>query len=64
MGAGIGEVVVRYEAGYAEGKAPAGLLAAVRAVLSIYYDKPQGQELRQSWDAVDRSLIPFRLRSL
>ena len=55
---------VNYEAGYVAGTVPEGLKAAVKAVVGIYYNKPTGNELTAEWNAVERSLTPFRVRSL
>lgn len=61
---GLGAVVVRFNAGFAEGTVPAGILGAIRAILNIYYDKPTGTELRSQWDGVERMLSTYRVRSL
>ena len=56
--------VIEYQAGYAVGTVPARFLAAIKAVLSIYYDKPTGNELASQWAAVERMLGPSRWRSI
>lgn len=58
---GLGGSIIRFEAGYAAGEVPSGLMAAVKAVASIYYDKPSGAELTAQWDAAERALQPYKL---
>lgn len=55
---------VIYEAGYAEGTVPAGLKAIIKEIVSIFYDKPTGPELTSQWNAVERALTPYRVRTL
>lgn len=55
---------ITYEAGYADGEVPDGLKSAVKAVVGIYYNKPAGNELTAEWNAVERMLTPFRVRSI
>lgn len=61
---GLGAVAVRFTAGYAEGAVPPGIIAAIKCVLAIFYDKPTGAELNAQWNAVERMLSTYRLRSI
>lgn len=61
---GLGSIVARYSAGYAAGQVPAGILAALRAILNIYYDKPTGPELNAQWEGVKNALSTFRVRNI
>jgi hypothetical protein len=61
---GLGASVVRFEAGYAEGAVPQGIVGAIRAILSIYYDKPVGAELNAQWESIKNMLSTYRLRTV
>lgn len=63
-GAGYGAAILRYTAGYAAGEVPETILGAMYQIISIYYDKPVGNELTSQWDAVHRVLSPLKLRSV
>lgn len=55
---------ITYEAGYAEGEVPAGLKAVIKEIVAIFYDKPTGPELTSQWNAVERALVPYRVRTI
>jgi hypothetical protein len=56
--------VIEYSAGFAAGKVPPAILGALKQIVSIYYDKPSGNELASQWAAVERVLSPLKLRSV
>ena len=57
-------VIVTFSAGYAAGTVPEALLGAVRQIVSIFYDKPQGNELTAQWASIERILSPLKIRSI
>jgi hypothetical protein len=60
----LGVVVVRATFGYATGMVPAGLLAAIKALVRTYYDRPEGASLKADSEAIENALRPYRVRSL
>ena len=61
---GLGGTVVRYAAGYAAGEVPKAILGALYQIISIYYDKPVGNDLSSQWNAVETILSPLKLRGV
>lgn len=60
----LGGSVIRFTAGYPPGTVPPVILGALRAILSIFYDKPVGSELDSQWRGVERLLSPLKIRSI
>lgn len=60
----LGAVEIRATFGFAPGTVPPGILRSVRALVRMYYDNPEGASLKQDMDAIERSLIPYRVRNL
>lgn len=58
----LGDVVVRYSVGYPTGQVPAPLLQAAKLVVSIFYDKPVGNELKTQWQAAQDLIRHFRYK--
>jgi hypothetical protein len=61
---GIGSSVIRYEAGYADGRVPSGIVAGIKGLLNILYDKPSGSDLKSQMDGLERALAIYRVRNL
>lgn len=60
----LGSVVVRYIVGFEPGKVPPVFLQAVKLVVSIFYDKPDGKDLEAQWKSARDLLSGFRSRNL
>ena len=60
----LGAVTTRYSVGFQSAVVPPVLIQAAKIVLSIFYDKPEGNELENQWKAVRNMLSTSRVRNL
>ncbi len=60
----LGAVVATYVVGYPVGAVPPIFAQAVKMIVSIFYDKPDGRELEAQWKAVTNFLSSKRVRNI
>lgn len=60
----MGSIKVRATFGYATGSVPGGIIAAIKALVRMYYDRPEAASLKVDMDALESALRPYRVRSI